>query len=131
MERLESVAVTHIPVDGGDPLYRVVSQVSDVGVVRPVDPSAVAELMTFRRGPTGTVDDVRIVTPSSLSPGGAPLYSAAETQTLGMLLYALQDHFAANVYPDITPLRLDVEVEVRPDGTLILKQARPYLGTEP
>lgn len=133
LERMESVAITHLRPDAGDPLYRVVSQLGEVGIVRPIDPGAVPETLTFRRGQSGPgeVHDVRVVVPSSLSPGAARLYSEAQLATLAGLLFSVHDHFAAHVYPTLTGLRLDVEIEVTSDGRIVLKQARPYLGVEP
>ncbi|MCB9656679.1 MAG: hypothetical protein H6726_03435 [Sandaracinaceae bacterium] len=132
MERMESVAVTHLRPDAGDPLYRVVSQLGEVGIVRPIDPGAVPETLTFRRTPAAPngMSDVRVAIPSSLSPGAQPLYDTAMQAQLGALLFTVHDHFAANVYPQLTGLRLDVEIEVT-DGRIVLKQARPYLGVEP
>lgn len=129
MERQESVAITNLRPDAGEPLYRVVTQLGEVGVVRPIDPTAVPETLTFRRGASGATD-VRIVVPSSLAPGGTALYSDVELATLESLLFLVHDHFATNVYPDLAALRLDVEIEVTHDGRIVLKQARPYLGVE-
>ena len=130
MERQESVAITNLRPDAGDPLYRVITQLGEVGVVRPIDPSAVPETLTFRRSAAGATD-VRLVVPSSLSPGGARLWSDLEIETLTGLLFTVHDHFAANVYADIPDLRLDLEIEVTSDDRIVIKQARPYLGVEP
>ena len=43
----------------------------------------------------------------------------------------MHDHFATNVYPDFTDLRLDIEIEVTSDDRIVIKQARPYLAVEP
>ena len=97
------------------------------------DPGAVPETLTFRRTPAAPngMSDVRVAIPSSLSPGAQPLYDTAMQAQLGALLFTVHDHFAANVYPQLTGLRLDVEIEVTADGRIVLKQARPYLGVEP
>ena len=130
LERQESVAITNLRPDAGDPVYRVVSQLGEVGIVRPIDPGAVPETLTFRRS-GNSATSVQVVVPSSLSPGAAALYSPAETTTLASLLFTVHDHFAANVYPDITDLRLDIEIEVTSDDRIVIKQARPYLAMEP
>jgi hypothetical protein len=129
MERQESVAITNLLPDNGDPLYRVISQVREVGVVRPTDPTAVPETLTFRSTSVGA-SDFRVVVPSSLSPGGARLWTDTELETLGALLIAVQRHFEDNVYPDIIDLQLDLEIEVTSDDRIVIKQARPYLGEQ-
>ncbi len=130
LERQESVAITHLRPDAGLPVYRVVSQLGEVGIVRPIDPGAVPETLTFRRDGANATN-VQVVVPSSLSPNAAPLYSAGETTTLATLLFTVHDHFAANVYPDTPGLRLDIEIEVTSDDRIVIKQARPYLAVEP
>lgn len=127
MEQQEAVVVTNLKLDDGDPVYRVISQLGEVGVVRPVDPTAVAEHVTFRRGTMG-VHDVRTIVASSLAPSGTRLWSDAEIVTLGTLLFAIQDRFSSDVYPSIRPLQLDLEVELTHDRRIVIKQARPYVG---
>lgn len=137
MERVNAVAVTNLGTDGGaggggDPLYRVVSQLGEWSVVRPEDPTLTAEVLTFRRSgdPDPAPVDVQIVVPSSLAPPGEPVWPAADLETLAGLLFTAQDHFAAAVYPELVPLRLDIEVKLTRDGVVQLKQARPYLGAD-
>lgn len=132
-ERLDAVAVTHLPgtsaaMDGGtDPVYRVVAQLGGESVVRPVDPSAVAETLTFARRPDDGVGDVQLLTRSSLVP--EPLWSAPRLAELAALLFLVHDHFAAQVYPARDRLSLDLEVKVTHDDRIVIKQARPYLET--
>jgi hypothetical protein len=121
------VAVTNLPADG-DPLYRVLSQVGDVGVVRPVIPTVAPETSTFRRGADGAAYDHRVVAPSTLAIAGATVLTDAERDTLGTLLIAVHDHFEG-VYPELRPLRLDIEAELVAPGVIVLKQVRPFLGT--
>lgn len=127
LERQEAVAVTNLGGDGELPLYRLVSQLGEIGVVRPSDPSAVAETLTFRRE-AESFTDLQVLVPSSLSPEGAPLWSEAQLTTLAGLLFTVQDHFAAEVYTELSPLRLDMEIELTSDERIVVKQARPYLG---
>ena len=128
MEQLEAVAVTELVVDDGLPLYRLVSQLGDVGVVRPSDPTATPETLVFRRGAGDAVDGTEQVVPSSLAPGGARLWSDAQLGELAPLLFTAHDHFATNVYLHLAPFSLDVEIEITEDDRIVLKQARPYLG---
>jgi pyruvate,water dikinase len=127
LERRETVALTNLAHSGASAgLYRLVSQIGEIGVVRPEIPSAVAETMTFvREGSTPTMFSVS--QRSSESPM-MDLWSESERAQVAALLIRLHDHFATRVYPTISPLRLDVEIDVTSDGVPLFKQARPYLG---
>ncbi|WP_437533643.1 PEP/pyruvate-binding domain-containing protein [Sorangium sp. So ce726] len=125
-ERLEAVVLTGLEPDAPEPLYRVVSQVGEVGVAEPLDPTASPEILTFRRSAGGSPSEVALVSPSSLAAGGARLWSDTALNELAGLLFVVQDHFAASVYPSLAPLSLDVEVDVTMDGRTVIKQARPY-----
>lgn len=131
LERASAVAITQLPVDEGDPLYRVSSQVGTESVVRPDDPTAIAEVLTFRRsGNPGTVSDVRVQVRSSLSPD-ADVWDRMKLQELGGLLFMVHDHFAANVYPHLAPVSIDVELKHTRDGRIVIKQARPFVSFGP
>ena len=125
-EQLEAVVITHLEPEGDGPYYHVTSQAGEVGVVRPSDPSAVAEQLRFRRSSADQATDVTLIHPSSLTPGGGSLWSESQLEQLAAALFTVQDHFATHVYPDIEPLQLDVEVDVNAEGQVVLKQARPY-----
>jgi hypothetical protein len=126
LERLDSVAVTHLPAGAAGPLYRVVSQRDGLPVVRPPDPTLVAETLTFRRDTSGLPADIRLITRSSLSPD--PLWSDARLSELAALLFQVQDHFAVAVYPHLPNLSLDLEIKVTADDRIVIKQARPYVA---
>ncbi len=128
MEQAEAVLVSNL--DGGDagPRYRAVSQAGDLGVVRPIDPGAVAEIMTFERM-GGSPVNVDLLVESSEADG--PLWTRPRLNVLAVSAFAVQDHFAAEVYPHIDPLRLDMEVEVTADDRVVIKQVRPYVTWEP
>jgi pyruvate, water dikinase len=128
-ERLDAVAVTSLPSISGTPLYRVVSQKDGQPVVRPPDPSLVAETLTFRRGADGRPTGTEILVPSSLSP--QPLWAAARLDELGALLFSVQDHFARAVYPGTAQLSLDLEIKLTEDDRIVIKQARPYRNVGP
>ena len=130
MERSESVVLTNLP-HGAETsgLYRLVTQLEDIGVVRPSIPTAEPEEMTFLAdGAMGSA--FTVVHRSSESPD-ADLWSASDRVLIARLLIQLQQHFATQVYPEHSPLRLDIELDVAADGTPIFKQARPYLGVTP
>ncbi len=124
LEQLDSVAVTNLDAGTGGPLYRVVSQSGGQPVVRPPDPKLVAETLTFRRTTDDRVADTMVLTRSSLSPD--PLWSPARLQELASLMFLVQDHFAAAVYPQQPRLSLDLEIKLTGDGRVVIKQARPY-----
>jgi pyruvate,water dikinase len=134
LERLNAVAVTNLTSsasgtaaggDAGLPLYRVVSQVGSESVVRPTDPSAVAETMLFARNSDDSAADVRWLTHSSLTPD--PLWSDARIHGLASLLFLVHDHFATAVYPGLTHPSLDIELKLTADDRIVVKQARPYV----
>ena len=130
LEKVDAVAVTNLSdADGGEPYTRLVSQVGGHGVVRPPDPTVTAETLTFRRAPDGTVTEVQVLISSSLSP--SPIWSATRLEELAQLLLLSQDHFQAEVYPDIEPLQMDFEIKVTDDGRVAIKQARPYVSALP
>jgi hypothetical protein len=126
-EELEAVVVTGLEPDAEEPLYRVVSQRGEIGVVRPLDPDARPEILTFRRAQDDTPTRIELVQSSSLADDGAALWSDARVAELAALLFVVHDHFTVSVYPDIMPLLLDVEVDVTMDGRIVIKQARPYV----
>lgn len=127
-EKLESVLVSNLEPDSAQPLYRVESQAGEVGVVSPEEPGVVSERLQFRRAFDSTPVEVSLITPSSFSTDGQSLWSTVELNQLATLVFNVQDHFETNVYPDISPLQLDVEVDVTSDGTIVVKQARPYVS---
>jgi pyruvate,water dikinase len=129
LEKLDAVAVTNLDAGDGGALYRVVSQGERQGVVRPADPTLVAETMTFRRGADGQPAEFKILTPSSLSP--APLWTDAKRAELATLLFQVHDHFATKVYPMLVRPSIDVEIKLTRDDRIVFKQARPYLQTTP
>ena len=124
LEKLDAVAVTNVPVAGATPIYRVVSQRDGLPVVRPPDPTLVAESLSFRRGPSDVPVDVQIATRSSLSP--EPLWSEPRLAELAGLMFIVQDHFSRAVYPQVQALSLDLEIKVTRDDRIVIKQARPY-----
>lgn len=126
-EQLEAVVVTGLEPDAAQPLYRVVSQRGEIGVVRPIDPDARPEILSFRRDEADNPVEITLVQRSSLSEDGAPLWSDARVTELAELLFDVQDHFSVSVYPQIAPLMLDIEVDVTMDGRTVIKQARPYV----
>ena len=129
-ERLDAVAVTNLPSQTGLPLYRVVSQKDGQPVVRPPDPTLVAETLVFRRGVDDRPTGVELVTPSSLS-GGQPLWSDGALAELAGLLFKIQDHFSRVVYAKTPNLSLDMEIKVTADDRIVVKQARPYRAIGP
>jgi hypothetical protein len=130
LERSESVVLTNLPHMGGTRgLYRVVTQVEDIGVVRPSIPTAEPEEMTFLED--GTEGSAFVLVQRSTESRDSDLFSAVDRAQLARLLIQLQRHFESRVYPSRSPLRLDVEIDVSSDGTPIFKQARPYLGVSP
>lgn len=132
LEQINAVAVSNLIVDDGDPLYRLNSQVGELSVVQPEDPTAVAELLTFRRhGTPPEATDIEVQLESPLAPKGEEVWPRDKLLELSQLLFIVHDHFAREVYPNIAPLALDFEVKLERTGDVVIKQVRPYLSTEP
>jgi len=132
LEQINAVAVSNLAAEDGVSLYRVNSQVGELSVVQPEDPTAVAELLTFRRGgvpPQAT--DIELQVASSLVPEGDEVWPRGKLLELSQLLFTVHDHFEREVYPDISPLSLDFEVKLERTGDVAIKQVRPYLSTDP
>jgi hypothetical protein len=132
LEQINAVAVSNLIVDDDAPLYRLNSQVGELSVVQPEDPTAIAELLTFRReGEPAEATDIMVQLESSLAPEGEQVWPRAKLLELSQLLFVVHDHFAREVYSDISPLSLDFEVKLERTGDVVIKQVRPYLSNEP
>jgi len=128
-EKASAVAVTNLHVDDGLPLYRLNSQAGTESVVEPEDPTSVAELLTFRRAQDPPVAaDIRVLVYSNLVAAGAMVWPDSALQEASRVLFLLQDHFASQVYPSISPLRLDVELKLTDESKVVVKQVRPYIS---
>jgi hypothetical protein len=131
LERANAVVVSNLSVDQGLPLYRVNSQIGELSVVTPEDPGAVAEVLTFRRAQTGAeLLDIQVTLGSSLLPPGSEVWPRDKLRELGALLFTVHDHFAREVYPQLSPLSLDFEVKLERNDAVVIKQVRPYLGSD-
>jgi hypothetical protein len=131
LERASAVAITELLVDDGHPLYRVSSQIGSSSVVRPEDPTEIAEVLTFRRTASSTVADVQVVVRSTLLPSEDQVWTPEALDEAAQALFTLHDHFSAEVYPHLAPLSLDVELKWARDGRVVIKQARPFVRFGP
>ncbi len=127
LEKANGVALTELRVDEGNPLYRLNSQTGEESVVQPDNPNAIGEILTFRRSGEN-VDDVKILVRSSLKGDDEQIWTQAQLDELGGLLFLAHDHFANNVYGHIDKFSLDVEIKLTSDDRIVLKQARPFLS---
>jgi hypothetical protein len=127
-EQLDAVVVTNVAAgDSGARVYRVVTQVAEVGVVRPDDPTAVPETLVFQRGADDALESLEVLVRSSFATRAQDsLWSMAQLEELAAALYLIQDRFEADVYPETRPLALDLELKLTREGHISIKQARPY-----
>ncbi len=130
-ERASAVAITELRVDDELPLYRLSSQLGRESVVRPGDPSAIAESLSFGRSATSTVSDVKVQVWSSIAGTGVSVWSNEKLDQLGRTLFLIHDHFAESVYPQLSSFSLDVEIKHTSEGNIVFKQARPYVSFSP
>jgi pyruvate,water dikinase len=129
VEQASAVALSNLAVDDGAPLYQLNSQAGSESVVRPEDPTTVAELLTFRReGEPPEMTDVDVQVSSNLVPDGGPVWPANKLTELGSLLFRVHDYFAQTVYADISPLHLDFEVKLDAENHVVIKQVRPFVA---
>jgi pyruvate,water dikinase len=127
-EKLDAVVVTNVPSGVGGPrIYRIVTQVAEVGVVRPDDPTAVPETLVFQRSTDDTLNELEVLVPSSFATSAQDsLWTMPQLEELATAIFQIQDHFEADVYPEIRPLALDLEVKLTRDDDISIKQSRPY-----
>jgi hypothetical protein len=125
-ERANIVAFTGNPTSPGDDRYVVDAQAGELDVVLP-DPGVFPEesLLTVS---DGTVSAIERVQGSSELPAGSWVLDDARLGELGGLLWQIAQVFPVDgvVPPDATVL-LDTEWKILPDGSLIVKQVRPFL----
>ena len=125
LEKVNAVALTELKVDEGLPLYRINSQIGEESVVQPADPNAIGEILTFRRDGT-RLKEIEVLVPSSLKEEGEHIWTQAQLDELGSLLFLAHDHFSTQVYSHIENFSLDVEIKLTSDDRIVLKQARPF-----
>lgn len=127
LEQINAVAVSNLHVDQGAALYRLNSQLGELSVVTPEDPSAVAELLTFRRDHTpAEATEITLQTRSSLATESEQIWPPDKLQELAQLLFQVHDHFEREVYTNNAALALDFEVKLERSGAVTIKQVRPY-----
>jgi phosphoenolpyruvate synthase/pyruvate phosphate dikinase len=125
-EAANGVAITRNLFTDWRPAYTVNVQAGESSVTNPDGESTPEQFLYYtwyERGPR-----VEYLARSSLT-GGAPVLSVRELERLGRALGAIHDHFA-RWYGDRPGYAMDVEFKlVGPNRTLVVKQARPYVGT--
>lgn len=129
LEQANAVAVTNLSTATPGLSVRLVSQVGDEEVVAPEDPTGVPELITFTVTSTGGLRDVVKLVSSTRVPAGELVWPRPALESLASRMLLLQRHFEAEVYPDIRPLRLDLELKLSREGEAEVKQARPFVGS--
>ena len=105
--------------------YYVNTQVGEASVTNPA-PGVTSEQLIYRRGRTPRV----IYHAQSSLPGGNPVLSDREVETLACTIDMIHDHFVELLDPDSENrwFAMDIEFKLLGDGrTLMVKQARPYV----
>jgi hypothetical protein len=81
----------------------------------------------FQRSSSDQLSELEVLVRSSFATDAQEsLWSTAQLEQLASTLFQLQDHFEADVYPELSPLALDLEVKLTRDDAVSIKQARPY-----
>ncbi|MBI4600770.1 MAG: hypothetical protein HY721_02305, partial [Planctomycetes bacterium] len=126
-ERANGVAFTGNPANPADRRYVVVAQPGEASVVSP-EPGTVAEKDVLEMSEGKVVRIVRAQASSLLPPGGRVL-SDAMLEELGALLAHMDRSFPVEVGAHRREeVLLDVELKVEGDGSLAVKQVRPFLA---
>jgi pyruvate, water dikinase len=120
------VAFSGNPTSPGDDRYLVDAQAGELDVVLP-DPGVFPEetLLTMAGGTVSAIDRVR---GSSELPAGSWVLQDAELEQLGSLLWQIVQVYPVDgEVPQGATVLLDTEWKIRADGSLIVKQVRPFL----
>ncbi len=129
-ERANAVAFTGNPSRPFDPRYLVVAQAGDEASVVSPEPGVISETSLLELSSEGEV--VRIVRgqASSLVPEGEFVMSDEKLRELGAILWDLDQNFPLELGEHSRDeVLLDTEVKVEADGSLAIKQIRPFLLT--
>jgi hypothetical protein len=120
------VAFSGNPAAAGDDRYLVDAQAGELDVVLP-DPGVFPEenLLTVA---DGVVTSIHRVRGSSELPAGAWVLPDAQLEEIGSLLWQIVQVFPIDgTVPSGATVLLDTEWKILSDGTLIVKQVRPFL----
>ncbi|MBI4607184.1 MAG: hypothetical protein HY721_34910, partial [Planctomycetes bacterium] len=129
-ERASGVAFTGNPANPADRRYVVVAQPGEASVVSP-EPGTVPEkdILEISEGKVARI--VRAQASSLMPPGGRVL-SDATLEELGALLAYMDRSFPIELGAHRREeVLLDVELKVESDGSLAVKQVRPFLASGP
>jgi hypothetical protein len=131
-ERSNGVAITANLYRKGFPGFTVNVQRGEVSVVSPPD-SVVCEQAIYtapgRTNPNNAEVTIDYITYSNIN-GGKPVLSKSQATSLVQALDAIKSYFYYNISeqegPEIEDYALDVEFKFDKNGSLYIKQVRPY-----
>lgn len=120
------VAFTGNPSSPGDERYLVNAQAGELDVVLP-DPGVFPEEL-WLSVTDGRVSDIERVRGSSELPKGTWIVDDDTLEELGTLMWQISQVFPVDaVPPEGTTVLLDTEWKICADGSLVIKQVRPFL----
>ena len=129
-EAANGVVFTGNPSNPLDPRYLVTSQVGENSVVSP-DPG-VATAVDLLLVNQGDVLDITRSARSSLLPEGENVLSDAHLRELGAVLWHIDQNFPVETGDhERDEIVLDLEFKIETDGSLAIKQVRPFLRNAP
>jgi hypothetical protein len=130
-EAANGVAFTGNPANLLDGRYVVSVQAGEESVVNP-RPGVVAERTFLDLGPGGEVERIERDRFSSLLAPGQTVLSDAQYRELGGLLFEVNERFPIEAQGrERERILLDFELKAEKDGSVSLKQVRPFLVTGP
>ncbi len=125
-ERANIVAFTADPNRPTDPRYLINAQIGELDVVS-AEPGVAPEkdLVTVDDGEVTAIERVR---PSTEVPPGGQVLSDAQLTALGEALWTVAESYVVDAQPPPgARILLDTEWKIRSDGSLIVKQVRPFV----
>lgn len=128
-ETANGVAFTGNPLDVNDKRFLINVQIGEESVVNP-DPDVIPE-RDYLTVTDGQVTQIHRASPSSIMPEGSLVLTDDQLRELGQVMAIAQENFPVDPGEyDPEHILLDMEFKFLPDGSLIIKQVRPYLISE-
>ncbi len=125
-EVANGVAFTGNPLDVTDRRFLINVQIGEESVVNP-DPNVIPE-RDFLTVEDGKVTRIDRASPSSIMPEGRLVLTDEQLRELGEVMAIAQAGFPVDPEDyDPEQILLDMEFKFLPDGSLVIKQVRPYL----
>ncbi len=130
-EKANGVAFTGNPTSPRDGRFLVTAQIGEFSVVQP-DPGVFPERTLLEVDLSGAVTRIDRSKPSSLVPRGERVLTDDQLRELGAVLWTIDQRLPIELGDhQRDEVLLDVEFKIDADGSMAVKQVRPFLVTIP